>query len=518
MAGKKKGKKKEKKTGEAADKLAVVDRTFYELTITDLNNKLARLRSHNSKLEEVNDELNEKLRKLEEDRTDITAYLDRNLAEKRDVIREMSEQLVELSKVREQEAKEAAEKIRDWEQRHKATHEQLSSEIKLLNGKLNSLEEFRIQKDELLARFDQQEKKLREQQNTHKDVIYEMERKVIIDKAQLKKEVQRRLYKLSDEFHRSGEIRMAAYTQRLMRENIALNNEMDKMIASQYAMEENHRNIQRRSELMKYEYVNQESIRERLVKTCQTQLKTIQIMTAEFDALKAKYGKARQYKKLYEETLKRDACERFKISDMEKRLTILKQRLDTLKHEKATLLQLHEANEAEVIRLQNIIKHIKFTVQSGILSESDENQCEAYRKAQRQGLLSEIIQIITTLSDASKVPSLATVSSVSSRYRTGSAGLLPRSASLLQLFKREARKIVTSELVTPELSYKSSEGKIIPSPRKLETATLFDVESGTTYIVSSVHPEDEEEAHEDELENEEIVYTSSSGQSQATQP
>ena len=49
-------------------------------------------------------------------------------------------------------------------------------------GKLAGLEEFRIQKDELLAKFATMEEKLKEQEKEHDEVIYNMERKQVVDK------------------------------------------------------------------------------------------------------------------------------------------------------------------------------------------------------------------------------------------------------------------------------------------------------------------------------------------------
>lgn len=71
----KKTKKSKKAEEEDQDnsELTAVDKQFYELTIADINKKLARLRTHNVKIEERNDELESKLKQMEEDRQDVTA-------------------------------------------------------------------------------------------------------------------------------------------------------------------------------------------------------------------------------------------------------------------------------------------------------------------------------------------------------------------------------------------------------------------------------------------------------------
>lgn len=109
---------------------------------------------------------------------------------------------------------------------------QLTSEIKLLNGKLSSLEEFRIQKDELMAKFDQKENALREQMQRHKDTVNELERKRMLDKNRLENEVESRLLQSPKEFVQRNYIRIAAHVQRLFRAKIVLINGLDCFIAN----------------------------------------------------------------------------------------------------------------------------------------------------------------------------------------------------------------------------------------------------------------------------------------------
>lgn len=122
--------------------------------------------------------------------------------------------------------------IKDWEVKYRAMHDQLTSENKLLTGKLNSLEESRIQKDELI-KFNQQKNTLREQIVRYKEMVYELERTQILDENRLKNVVGSRLLQLSNEFLQTNDIRIAAHVQRLFRENIALNNELGCLLHNQ---------------------------------------------------------------------------------------------------------------------------------------------------------------------------------------------------------------------------------------------------------------------------------------------
>ena len=60
--------------------------------------------------------------------------------------------------------------------------DQLTSENMVLGGKLASLEEFKVQKEDLMAKFAKLEKELESNKVEHEDVIYNLERKAVVDK------------------------------------------------------------------------------------------------------------------------------------------------------------------------------------------------------------------------------------------------------------------------------------------------------------------------------------------------
>ena len=54
--------------------------------------------------------------------------------------------------------------------------------VLVLDGKLASLEEFKVQKEDLMHKFAMMEEELAKKESDHKEEIYRLERKQVIDK------------------------------------------------------------------------------------------------------------------------------------------------------------------------------------------------------------------------------------------------------------------------------------------------------------------------------------------------
>ncbi|GLG99288.1 Uncharacterized protein GBIM_05775 [Gryllus bimaculatus] len=232
MAKKGKGKKGKKGKKEPTEGITEVERELFTIQIADLTAKVERLKARCLELEASNVEFEENIKHLDEDRGDVITYLRTQADQKQDEIEELEERVEGLIRARENDVSMYKEIIRQSEHDFKIMHEQLTSEIKLLTGKLNSLEDFRLQRDDLVKKFKLQEEQMGVQDEKHKQIIYEVEKKFIIAKDKLKKEMEGKLLQLSSNFSDATEIRIAATTHHAIRENIAINNELDRIIAT----------------------------------------------------------------------------------------------------------------------------------------------------------------------------------------------------------------------------------------------------------------------------------------------
>uniref|UniRef100_A0A182R148 CUB domain-containing protein n=1 Tax=Anopheles farauti TaxID=69004 RepID=A0A182R148_9DIPT len=508
MPKEKKPKKPKKAVPEIqpVDGLSAVDRQFYEITINDLNQKLARLRTHNVKIEERNEELESRLKQIEEDRADVTAYLDRTLQEKVGTIVELEDKLSELSKVRDLENEECRKQINALDGKYKAMHEQLTSEIKLLTGKLNSMEEFRLQRDELMAKFDAQDSELKEQNKRHKSTLYEMERKVILDKDRLRKDVENKLLQLSTEFTKSSEIRVAAHTQRLVRENIALNNEMDRMINTQERLQKQFTELRKQNTELR----NQADIdiveKQRLMQTCQERLETIKQLTDQFEAVLHKNGELNAFRLRAGELEDENKATRKDYNQLRQKVRVLEQYVHYINSDRQALRSESEHHRKEFERISDILKTVRYTVRSAFKGEEDDSDLP-YQEIKRKRLIADLLNTLNELEMQSRVEqSVETiVASLTELYDQGDLGVIPRESMETILKKTqgceeasESAIISSSTTVSPagEADEAAEASKSTLDGASEEGVAIIDVVSGSRLVFLGSNESLQEEAEE----------------------
>ncbi|CAG4935192.1 unnamed protein product [Parnassius apollo] len=167
--------KKDEETNKGAT-FTEVERTFLELQLAECNRKIARLRTAVDQYEQRNEELQKSYDKLDEDRADIIAYLKKMLNLKNEENVELKEKVKGLEETREIETAQFKETVSELEKNFTIMKDQLTSENKLLAGKLNTLEEFRAIRDDLMRKCEKQEQDFKDQEIKYKRVINDAKR------------------------------------------------------------------------------------------------------------------------------------------------------------------------------------------------------------------------------------------------------------------------------------------------------------------------------------------------------
>ncbi|KAI4458480.1 cilia- and flagella-associated protein [Holotrichia oblita] len=430
MAKGKKGGKGKKKKEENPNLLTEVDKTFYELQITDLNRKLARLRSLTQELEEKNEELKNDNEKLDEDRADIISYLKRSLQEKADEINDLQERLKGLQEKRQAEMDESQQKQEDLQQEYKQMQEQLSSEIKLLTGKLNSLEEFRVQRDELMKKYEVQETAMEEQEIRHKREVYNIEKKFIIGKDKLKKEMETRLLQLSTEFQDATNLRIAATTHRVIRENIAINNELDVILDTHHRLQTENEKLQERDKILRMETELHDAEKKKALAKAQVQYKLIEKLTKEHDVLNKKLE---QYKSMEMEVINQARLLRnanMVITNLKHKIRLLEQNLHASRCDRNGIKTELNFQKEETDRLTDILVEAVISIQEAlkVQKHTDKEVVDVFK---RESLLNNLLTLMSKVHEQKpKQSSMESIGSFSAMYMKGDLGFVPKPVEL----------------------------------------------------------------------------------------
>lgn len=429
----KKDKKADKKgQKETKEQLSAVDKTFFEITINDLNTKLSNLRKRNAELEEKNVELETQMMQLDEDRADIIAFLNRTVFTQTSEIKDLEEKLSELAKVRAEETDKFQNIIKDWESKFKAMHEQLSSEIKLLAGKLNYLEEFRLQHDDLMAKFDQQDQNLKEQEQRHKDTLYALEHKQIAEKVLLKKQLEGRLLELSNEFTQANQVRTAAHVQRLTRENITINKEIKQLLFSIGHVTNENEKIKgkNKEQCQMTQTILEENAH--LVDAGEKHLKIITRLTNECEKLKAELKMADESRKLRKMAEVRETVSRKELNEAKSKLETIQAKLMDKDRTFQSHLETDMKHKEEIGRLLGILGQLKKKLGAALQNDDDAVPFEIHRTQ----LLEDLLQILTTVKAVDDIPSEDSTEVIDQMtplvktiYQKGKVGIAPRQST-----------------------------------------------------------------------------------------
>jgi len=234
--GGKKGAKKPKKGsasgtpglagGEELDELS---KQFYIVQIRDLEEKLGRYQQKCDLLTLQNQEFQQKYQNEQLEKEDITAYLRKQMEQKQDMILELKEEILTVQSKADKEKQDAMNRYTNLKHDTTEQIDRLRAESALLQGSLTSLQDFKVRKDELEAQYRDLQATLDQVNTQHNDKIYQLERKQVIDKDRLKREMVGRVNAVATEFRRVSNQQMAETTKRTIQENVAVNSQLVKL-------------------------------------------------------------------------------------------------------------------------------------------------------------------------------------------------------------------------------------------------------------------------------------------------
>ncbi|KPJ16035.1 Uncharacterized protein C9orf117-like [Papilio machaon] len=509
---KEKGKKQKQEEAPAAPTVTETEKTFFELEIADCNRKVARLRASIEEYEIRNEELQKAYDKLDEDRADIIAYLKKVLNTKNEENVELKEKVKGLEEIREIETANFKKTVSELERNFTVMKEQLTSENKLLAGKLNTLEEFRCIRDDLMRKYEKQEQDFKDQEMKYKRIIYDAEKKFVIGKDKLKKEMEGRLLQLAQDFQDATELRVAASTHRVIRENIAINNELDNILSAQSKLtdlNEKYRESERNARIS-MELAEEE--RDKAINRSIVQKKVIDQLTAAFQNINKE--KALFEKRNYDfETLQAKIQKLTKENENQLlQIRILEQNLHAkMTDENKSIVETSKVNK-ENAKLKKILKEAATAIQAALKLDEWATTDKSRDIMNRELLLSRLLSIINQYRELHKADSTDTFASLSKIYEEGDLGFVPKPSSKKSMgstvaltSSRETLPAEKESALSMAVSTSTIGSiKTIPSMKLVPPSSAQDVtvKQSVASFVTSSHSSDTSRSSEEEKEEE----------------
>lgn len=280
-----------------------------------------------------------------------------------------------------------------------------------------------------MKKYEAQEEAIETQEVKHKRELYEIERKFILSKDQLKKDMEARLLQLSTGFHDATEIRIAATTHRVIRENIAVNNELSNLLESQHRLYNENLAIKKKDITLKQEAELHEAEKKKALTKVKLQLKIIQKLTEDHEHLKKKLENYKNYElEVYK--IKNDMRQQDKIvKNLEHDKRVLEQNLHNVRCDRTSiqtdLLYLRDEND----RLSEILIEAVSSIKEAMTVRSESDQ--SLKAMKRENLLNSLFTLLSKAKDQKiRKPSLETVGSFSATYARGDLGFVPKVVEL----------------------------------------------------------------------------------------
>lgn len=183
-----------------------------------------------------NDELKLKVSKYEEimkaslnDKTDIIEYLGNELRNKVDEANDLNDRLNMLNANHALSIESLNSEFKEKEKVFEDKIEFISNENMILKSKLSMVEDFISEKSTMDEKLKEYEEKVENLKKKNRDYVYEMEKKILMEKTQQRNEMIEKLAELANEFRNAFHQQMNQTTKKIIKENYSLNSDLQKL-------------------------------------------------------------------------------------------------------------------------------------------------------------------------------------------------------------------------------------------------------------------------------------------------
>ncbi|XP_074654771.1 cilia- and flagella-associated protein 157-like [Tubulanus polymorphus] len=395
---KKSGKKSAKSTTSAppAETLSELGKEFYLIQIRDLENRLARYQRKCDELEIGNSKFKEQYDQMGQDKKEIVSFLKKSLEQRGDEIADLNDRLIGLQQAKDAEKEMYEQQLQQLRTEFQETKDQLTSENMILGGKLASLEEFKVQKEDLMAKFAQMEEQLKRQEEEHKEVIYNLERKQVVDKDRLKKEMVMRVNQVAAEFRKVSNKQMAETTKRTIRENVSINAQLTKMSDKTMELIQENDEIREKDKKERQQIEMLEANEKELAKKNHSNQKIIRMLTEKCKNQEAMLAEYELREQEYQELDTEAELLRQQVDSTRDEIQLLAKENEQLEGDyKSTRSKLHGEQKSKR-KVEKILSDLSAALKNSLQTTPVEDQIEHEEAEKRDNLLENMLIILNS--------------------------------------------------------------------------------------------------------------------------
>ncbi|KAF3695411.1 Cilia- and flagella-associated protein 157 [Channa argus] len=214
------------------------ERALYLTQIRYLNEQLERYQLKSDELEREKKDLKAQCNVLEKEKKDIVEFLKRSLLEKEDEVDELTDRLESQRQASDEDRGALQLQHNQLVEGIQGRIDELTKENMKLVAKLDSLEEFQRQKEQLMSNMESLEKQLASQNDEHKNDIHNLEIKTLLEKKRLEKEVESFEAAMAAEVQQLVNRKVPETTRLALQENVELKSQLSELSAQAQVVEQ----------------------------------------------------------------------------------------------------------------------------------------------------------------------------------------------------------------------------------------------------------------------------------------
>ncbi|XP_024942091.1 A-kinase anchor protein 9-like isoform X2 [Cephus cinctus] len=219
------------------DKVVIINmqKAMYDIRIADLETRIKRLETRNQELLDTSNSTESRIDSTDLETADNIAQFNRQIFVETSKTDEYNKRMDMLNKRKAEEKTTHNRKQELMEKQFSNTRFELTSKIKFLNAKINTLEDYKVTKPSLHEKLRERNELMAEKDIEVARKLEDIEKKHNIDTEKLKNEMHTRLFELAGTFQIELSSNVAIPVHRLMRESILVKNELIQ-IANEYML------------------------------------------------------------------------------------------------------------------------------------------------------------------------------------------------------------------------------------------------------------------------------------------